>query len=73
MKKKIFALMLVFSLLLSFTLVLGSCNGNTEPTGDDLNINETVPGTGGTPTIDVIVDPDNSDAQAGEENNYIHN
>ena len=43
--------------------------GNTTP---DLDIDENIPGTTGKPSIDVVTDSNNKDAQAGEEDSYLH-
>lgn len=49
-------------------------NNQTPPTDNtpSLDIDENIPGTSGKPSIDVVTDSSNSDAQAGAEDNYLH-
>ena len=65
MKKRFFALVAVFALLLS-TLMLTSC-----PNNGDLNLDESYGETGGSSDVYIVSDPTDPEAGAGAEDKYI--
>ncbi|MBE6567993.1 MAG: hypothetical protein E7657_04965 [Ruminococcaceae bacterium] len=65
MKKRFFALVMVFALLLS-TLMLTSC-----PNKGDLNLDESYGDNKGSSDVYIVSDPTDPEAGASAEQNYI--
>ncbi len=68
MKKRLFALLMAAVLMLSLAFTLAACGPD-----DGAPVDEKLPATEGTPSIDVVTDPSDPGATENDGDNYIHN